>query len=81
MVDDRTAYVVKVSENRVAYYDTETGLKLKQVTTQEMQGQTISQATSFGDYKEVSGLLIPHVVSQNLGPQTVDFTIEEAKIN
>lgn len=81
MVDDRTAYVVKVSENRVAYYDTETGLKLKQVTTQEMQGQTINQSTSFGDYKEVSGLLIPHVVSQNLGPQTVDFTIEEAKIN
>lgn len=81
MVDDRPAYVVKVSENRVAYYDTETGLKLKQVTTQEMQGQTISQATSFGEYKEVSGLLIPHVVSQNLGPQTVDFTIEEAKIN
>lgn len=81
MVDERPAYVVKVSENRVAYYDTETGLKLKQVTTQEMQGQTISQSTSFGDYKEVSGLLIPHVVSQNLGPQTVDFTIEEAKIN
>jgi zinc protease len=81
MVDDRPAYAVKVSENRVAYYDTETGLKLKQVTTQEMQGQTISQSTSFGDYKEVSGLLIPHVVSQNLGPQTVDFTIEEAKIN
>ena len=81
MVDDRPAYVVKVSENRVAYYDTETGLKLKQVTTQEMQGQTISQSTSFGDYKEVSGLLIPHVVSQNLGPQTVDFTIEVAKIN
>lgn len=81
MVDDRPAYVVKVSDNRVAYYDTETGLKLKQVTTQEMQGQTISQATSFGEYKEVSGLLIPHVVSQNLGPQTVDFTIEVAKIN
>lgn len=81
MVDDRPAYVVKVSEKRVAYYDTETGLKLKQVTTQEMQGQTISQSTLFGDYKEVSGLLIPHVVSQNLGPQTVDFTIEEAKIN
>ena len=81
LVDDRPAYAVKVSENRVAYYDTETGLKLKQVTTQEMQGQTISQSTSFGEYKEVSGLLIPHVVSQNLGPQTVDFTIEEAKIN
>ena len=81
MVDDRPTYAVKVSENRVAYYDTETGLKLKQVTTQEMQGQTISQSTSFGDYKEVSGILIPHVVSQNLGPQTVDFTIEEAKIN
>ncbi|MGA0828365.1 MAG: M16 family metallopeptidase [Flavobacteriaceae bacterium] len=81
LVDDRPTYAVKVSENRVAYYDTETGLKLKQVTTQEMQGQTISQSTSFGDYKEVSGLLIPHVVSQNLGPQTVDFTIEEAKIN
>ncbi len=81
LVDDRPTYAVKVSENRVAYYDTETGLKLKQVTTQEMQGQTISQSTSFGDYKEVSGLLIPHVVSQNLGPQTVNFTIEEAKIN
>ena len=80
LVDDRQAFVVQVNDNRTAYYDTETGLKIKQVTTQEMQGQSITQATSFGDYKEVSGLLIPHVVSQNLGPQTVDFTIELAEI-
>ncbi|MFM1807912.1 MAG: hypothetical protein RLZZ242_637 [Bacteroidota bacterium] len=81
LVDEREAYVIQVSDNRTAYYDTETGLKVKQVTTQEMQGQTMSQATTFGDYKAVSGLLIPHVVSQNLGPQTVDFTIESAQIN
>ncbi len=81
MVDDKEAYVIQIGENRTAYYDKASGLKLKQDTVQEMQGQTITQSTTFKDYKEVSGLMIPHVVSQNLGPQTVDFTIEKASIN
>lgn len=80
MVDGKEAYVVQVGKNRTAYYDKASGLKVKQDTVQEMQGQTISQSTKFSDYKEVSGLLIPHTVSQNLGPQTVDFNIENATI-
>ena len=81
MIDEKEAYVIQIGENRTAFYDKASGLKLKQDTVQEMQGQTITQSTTFKDYKEVSGLMIPHVVSQNLGPQTVDFTIEKAIIN
>ena len=80
-IDEKEAYVIQIGENRTAFYDKASGLKLKQDTVQEMQGQTITQSTTFKDYKEVSGLMIPHVVSQNLGPQTVDFTIEKAIIN
>ena len=80
-IDEKEAYVIQIVENRTAFYDKASGLKLKQDTVQEMQGQTITQSTTFKDYKEVSGLMIPHVVSQNLGPQTVDFTIEKAIIN
>jgi len=80
-IDEKEAFVIQIGENRTAFYDKASGLKLKQDTVQEMQGQTITQSTTFKDYKEVSGLMIPHVVSQNLGPQTVDFTIEKAIIN
>ena len=80
-VNGSDAYVVLLSKDRALYFDVNTGLKVQEIVTVEAGGQTITQKASFSDYKEVNGILIPHSVSRNLGPQTLDFTITEITIN
>lgn len=80
-VNDKKAYAVRVSENKVAFYDVETGFKLQEVTTQEMQGQKIQSTLAFDNYQDVSGIMFPFVWSQQMGPQTIDLTVKEVKVN
>ncbi len=39
--------------------------------------------TSFGDYKEVGGLMLPHVIASGVkgGPQRQTITIEKIELN
>ena len=80
-VNGSDAYVIQFSEDRAVYFDVNTGLKVQEIVTVEAGGQTITQKASFGDYKGVNGILIPHSVSRNLGPQTLDFQITEITID
>ncbi|MEK9583291.1 MAG: pitrilysin family protein [Flavobacteriaceae bacterium] len=80
-VNGSDAYVVQLSKDRALYFDVNTGLKVQEIVTVEAGGQTITQKASFSNYKEVNGILIPHSVSRNLGPQTLDFQITEITIN
>ncbi len=80
-VNGSDAYVIQFSEDRAVYFDVNTGLKVQEIATVEAGGQTITQKASFGDYKGVNGILIPHSVSRNLGPQTLDFQITEITID
>jgi hypothetical protein len=59
----------------------ETGLKLQESTAQEIQGQRFTSTISYGDYKEVSGIKFPFTLSQTAGPQKLDFTVKEIKVN
>jgi hypothetical protein len=79
-VNGSDAYVVQLTKDRALYFDVSTGLKVQEIVTVEAGGQTITQKASFSDYKEVNGILIPHSVSRNLGPQTLDFKIAEITI-
>ncbi len=80
-VNGSDAYVVQLTKDRALYFDVNTGLKIQEIVTVEAGGQTITQKASFSNYKEVNGILIPHSVSRNLGPQTLDFQITEITIN
>lgn len=80
-VDGADAYALKVSDSKTVYYNTTTGLKLQEVNVQEAQGQTIKTTTMYSDYKEVSGIKFPFVLSQSFGPQSIDFKVTEIKVN
>lgn len=80
-VGDKKAYVVKISDNKKVYYDTETGLKLQEVNTLEMQGQQVQQTFIYDDYKNVSGILFPFKLTQHMGPKNIDFIFTEIKVN
>ena len=80
-VGDKKAYAIKVTDNKTVYYDTETGLKLQEVNSMEMQGQQVKQTLLFDDYKAVSGILFPFKLTQSMGPQNIDFIVSEVKVN
>lgn len=81
MVGDKEAFVVKVTDNKTVYYAIETGLKLQEVNSMEMQGQQVRQTMVFDDYKEVSGILFPFKLTQSMGPQNIEFIVTEVKVN
>ncbi|MGB0172772.1 MAG: insulinase family protein, partial [Flavobacteriaceae bacterium] len=83
-VDGQNAYALEMkgqSTTTTTYYAVESGLKLKQTTVTEMMGQTQTQETTYGNYKSFGSLLIPTTTTVPLGPQAVDATIGDVKIN
>ena len=80
-VGDSKAYKLKISDGKTAYYDMETGLKVQEINTQEVQGQQMTSTLGYGDYQEVSGIKFPFKITQNMGPQTFEFMVKEIKVN
>ncbi|MGB3143632.1 MAG: pitrilysin family protein [Maribacter sp.] len=81
MVGDKSAYKIKVTDGKTAFYDVETGLKLQEVNVSEVQGQQMQSSLSFEDYKDVSGIMFPFKMIQMAGPQSIEFIFSEIKVN
>lgn len=75
----KDAYVL-VDGKKKHFYDVASGLKLGESQTVEAQGQSMVQTFNFDDYKEVSGVKLPHKITMNVGMEMV-FTAKEVKIN
>lgn len=75
------AYKVKVSDKKTSFFDTETGLKIKDIVIQEQGGQKIPSTLGYSNYKEVNGIKFPHTISIAAGPQKFDFNVSEIKVN
>ena len=80
-VNGTKAYELKISESKSFFYAVDSHLKIKVSETQEMQGNTITQETLIGDYKEIDGLLFPHKITQSFGPQKIDFITSNIELN
>src|SRR5699024_1683765 len=79
--DEGKVYVVKVTTPSGAvvknYYSVESGLKMETKTT--MDGN--SSKTSFSDYREVNGIMVPFSQSMSTLGRSLDVSVEEVKIN
>lgn len=83
-VDGKDAYKVDVSGDVISlsfYYDVESGLKVKEVQTTNMQGRTQSQETFLKDYQTYEGLKFPNVRAGSQMGQVIEFKLIEVKIN
>lgn len=80
-MNGEAVYVIKFTDKKTAYYAVESGLKLKEETVVEANGQTMTQPMEYSDYKAVDGIMFPYVLSTSFGPQQFDFTVSEIKIN
>lgn len=83
-VDGKETYVIEVPGEVVSYmlyYEVESGLKVKEVQTTNMQGRSQSQDAILKDYKEFNGILFPETRSATMMGQSVEFKLKEIKIN
>jgi hypothetical protein len=78
-INGKDAYAVKNGKTTF-YYDVTSGLKLAESKVIEQGGQTITQTTNYGEYKDVKGVKIPFNIIQNIGFE-LDIKISDVKIN
>jgi len=75
--DKKQYYKIQVNKGDdrkdTEYYDVTTGLKTR---VEGKQG-----ITEYSDYKAVDGVLFPHGMTQNMGPQTINFVVSTIKLN
>jgi hypothetical protein len=75
--DQKQYYKVQVNKGGdrkdTEYYDIQTGFKVR--------SESKEQFTDYSDYKAVDGIIFPHAMSQNMGPQTANFTVSSIKFN
>ena len=83
-VEDKEAYKVQFPGETVSltyFYDVETGLKVKEVQTISMQGQTQVQESLLKDYQEFDGVKFPGTREGSQMGQLVVYKLLDAKIN
>ncbi|MDT7828557.1 pitrilysin family protein [Pricia sp. S334] len=80
-IEGQKAYELKLSDDKSAFYDAESGLKVQETTIAEMGGQPMTSTINYGNYQEVSGIKFPFTLAQTVGPQSFDFKVTEVKVN
>ena len=64
VVNDEKVYEIKITDNKTEYYSIESGLKVKEIKTSEVEGNQIVVETTLNEYEKVDGVLIPSEINQ-----------------
>src|SRR5690554_1382005 len=81
-INGKPAYVIQNGKATKWFYDQETGLKILERQTQEMQGQEFTTNTYFSDYKEFEGIMLPTKSTTELAPgMEVEVNIDKYSFN
>lgn len=78
-INGSEAYALKNGKTTL-YYDTKTGLKIAEAKTMEQGGKSMTQTTTYGDYRDVKGVKVPFNIIQNVGFE-LDIKMSDVKIN
>jgi hypothetical protein len=85
LVDGKETYRVEVthpgSGTGYDYYDTETGLRIREDKIEVSPEGEMVQTTMLSDYKAVDGILFPHKLDLTIGQQQISVTVDDIKIN
>jgi predicted Zn-dependent peptidase len=85
-VNGKACYKLAVTKpsgtKSIEYYEKETNLKVKEVQTAEMQGQSSTTIFEYADYKSVNGINVPYAVTIS-GPMPTPIVMKatDIKIN
>jgi zinc protease len=72
-VNGTDAYKVELTmpggDKVVDYFDTKSGLKVRQISTMESPQGPVTQTTDLSDYREINGVKFPHRITSGVGMQ------------
>lgn len=77
-------YVLKTNDGQTEtydYFDTKTFMKVKSVSIRQENGETVETVSTYGDFKEVGGILFPHVVSIAMGEMVFSGKVITITVN
>lgn len=63
------------------YFDIKTGLLIYKTSVHVVEGNATESSTEYSEYKEVAGVLYPYKRVEQAGPQLIELTIKEIKLN
>ena len=63
------------------FFDSESGLKLKEQKEMQTQMGLGEQTLVYEDYKEIEGVKYPHKIVQSFGGQSIEVTVSSIKVN
>jgi zinc protease len=78
---DKIKMVLSSGLRWFAYFDSETGTKLKEEKELQTQMGLMNQTLTFSEYKEIEGVKYPHKIVQSVAGQTIDVTVSSIKVN
>ncbi len=84
-IDGNNAYKVVLTlpsgKTKTQFYDVETGLRVREVETQDTPQGQMTQTSNLGDYKEVAGIKFAHTQTIQMGPQQLVMKVNSIKVN
>jgi zinc protease len=66
---------------RNEFFSLKTGLRISSQVSQETPMGSMTVVTTYGDYREVNGILFPFSIKQQLGPQMLDMKANSIEVN
>lgn len=84
LVNGKKAYALKVTapngDTHTDYYAAESGLKIKDVSSQETPQGTVTTVRYYSDYRPVNGVLFPYEIKVT-SPQEITLEVQDIKVN
>ncbi|WP_082893794.1 insulinase family protein [Rufibacter ruber] len=84
-VEGRDAYKLELTlpsgKKSFHYFDKETGLKVREVATEQTSIGTANQTTDLKDYREVNGIKFPHQIDLHIGGQILSSKVTSVEVN
>ncbi|MDX5348949.1 MAG: insulinase family protein [Hymenobacteraceae bacterium] len=84
-INGKMAYLMEVTlpggKKVSQYFDKDSGLKVKEVASEDTPNGPISQTVTYTDYKEVNGIKFPHTTEMVVGPQVLKTQVSSIDIN
>jgi hypothetical protein len=77
-------YVLKLTDGSTEtfdYFDTQTFMKVKSLSIRKEGEEVIESTSTYGDFKEVNGVLFPHVVNTSMGEMAFSGKVTSIVIN
>ena len=86
-VEGTDAYKLKVKlkngDERYVFLEAESFMEIRNEGKRKIRGSDVEVEASFGDFKEVGGVIFPHAIEQNVkgNPQKQSITIDKIELN